>query len=84
MNTAVNYHSILTLEKVGTVVNYHGTINNTGLCADAMKHFTAVIYCHSMVTPSFCVLKLFCLINYRIMTANYQFLCNQCFKQNFT
>ncbi len=35
------------------------------------KLFTAVIYCHSMVTPSFCVIKLYYLGNYHGMAVNY-------------
>ncbi len=37
--------------------------------ASAIKHFTTVIYCHSMVISSFCVMKLG---NYCGMAVNYQ------------
>ncbi len=39
--------------------------------ANAMKHFTVVIYCHSMVILSFCVIKLYYLGNYCGMAVNY-------------
>jgi len=39
--------------------------------ANVMKHYTAVIYCHSIVIPSFCVIKLYCLGNYHWMAVNY-------------
>jgi hypothetical protein len=40
--------------------------------ANVIKLFTAVIYCHSMVIPSFCVIKLYYLGNYLGMAVNYQ------------
>ncbi len=40
--------------------------------ANVIKLFTAVIYCHSMVIPSFCVIKLYYLGNYHGMAVNYQ------------
>jgi hypothetical protein len=40
--------------------------------ANVIKLFTAVIYHHSMVVPSFCVIKLFNLGNYSGMAVNYQ------------
>ncbi len=39
--------------------------------ANVIKLFTAVIYCHSMAIPSFCVIKLFYLGNYHGMAVNY-------------
>jgi hypothetical protein len=39
--------------------------------ANVIKLFTAVIYCHSMVRPSFCVIKLYYLGNYHGMAVNY-------------
>jgi hypothetical protein len=39
--------------------------------ANVIKIFTAVIYCHSMVIPSFCVIKLYYLGNYHGMAVNY-------------
>jgi hypothetical protein len=39
--------------------------------AIVMKLFTAVIYHHSMVIPSFCVIKLYYLGNYCGMEGNY-------------
>ncbi len=39
--------------------------------ANVIKLFTAVIYHHSMVIPSFCVIKLYYLGNYSGMAANY-------------
>jgi hypothetical protein len=39
--------------------------------ANVIKLFTAVIYCHSMVIPSFCVIKLYYLGNYHGMAVNY-------------
>ncbi len=40
--------------------------------ANVIKLFTPVIYCHSMVIPSFCVIKLYYLGNYHGMAVNYQ------------
>jgi hypothetical protein len=40
--------------------------------ANVIKLFTAVIYCHSMVIPSFCVIKPYYLGNYHGMAVNYQ------------
>ncbi len=39
--------------------------------ANVIKLFTTVIYCHSMVIPSFCVIKLYYLGNYHGMAVNY-------------
>jgi hypothetical protein len=39
--------------------------------ANVIKQNTTVIYCHSMVIPSFCVIKLYYLGNYHGMTVNY-------------
>ena len=39
--------------------------------ANVIKLFTAVIYCHSMVIPSFCVIKLYYLGNYHGIAVNY-------------
>jgi hypothetical protein len=39
--------------------------------ANVIKLFTVVIYCHSMVRPSFCVIKLYYLVNYHGMAINY-------------
>jgi hypothetical protein len=39
--------------------------------AYVIKLFTAVIYCHSMLIPSFCVIKLYYLGNYHGMAVNY-------------
>ncbi len=39
--------------------------------ANGIKNFTTVIYCHSMVIPSFCVIKLYYLGNYHGMAVNY-------------
>jgi hypothetical protein len=39
--------------------------------ANVKKLFTAVIYCHSMVIPAFCVIKLFILGNYHGIAVNY-------------
>ncbi len=39
--------------------------------ANVIKLFTAVIYHHSMVIPSFCVIKLYYLGNYSWMAVNY-------------
>ncbi len=36
-----------------------------------MKLFTAIIYCHTMVIPSFCVIKPYYLGNYHGMAVNY-------------
>jgi hypothetical protein len=40
--------------------------------ANVIKLFTAVIYNHSTVTPSFCVIKLYYLGNYCVMAVNYR------------
>ncbi len=39
--------------------------------ANVIKLFTVVTYCHSMVIPSFCVIKLYYLGNYLGMAVNY-------------
>ena len=39
--------------------------------ANVIKLFTAVIYHHSTVIPSFCVIKLYYLGNYHGMAVNY-------------
>ncbi len=39
--------------------------------ANVIKLFTVVIYYHSMVIPSFCVIKLYYLGNYLGMAVNY-------------
>jgi hypothetical protein len=50
-------------------VNYHSKKFKTlGPGVNATKLFTVVIYCHSMVIPSFCVIKLG---NYHGMAVNY-------------
>jgi hypothetical protein len=40
--------------------------------ADVIEPFTAVIYCHSVVKPSFCVLKQYHLCNNCGMGVNYR------------
>jgi hypothetical protein len=51
--------------------------NNKHFCyflspgANVIKLFAAVIYCHSMVIPSFCVIKLYYFGNYHGMAVNY-------------
>ena len=40
--------------------------------ANVIKLFTVVIYHHSMVIPSFCVIKLYYLGNYCGMAINYR------------
>ena len=53
-------------------VNYHGKSFKTLVPgANVIKLFTAVIYCHSIVTPLFIVIKLYYLGNYHGMTVNY-------------
>jgi hypothetical protein len=39
--------------------------------ANVIKLVTMVIYCHSMVIPSFCVIKLYYLGNYHGKAVNY-------------
>jgi hypothetical protein len=39
--------------------------------ANVIKLFSAVIYCHSMVIPSLCVIKLYFLGKYHGMAVNY-------------
>jgi hypothetical protein len=71
----VNYHGILNLEKVG----FYNLGNLLRYCfitlapagPNVIKLFTAVIYCHSMVIPSFCVIKQHYLGNYGRMAVNY-------------
>ncbi len=43
--------------------------------AIVVKLFTAVIYCHFKVIPSFCVLKPYHLSNNSGMTVNYHGIC---------
>jgi hypothetical protein len=52
-NTTVIYCSILTLEKVGAMVNYHGIFPTLPPGPIVMQLFTVVIYSHSMVMPLF-------------------------------
>ncbi len=53
-------------------VNYHGIkFYNIGPRWQCYKLFTAVIYHHSMVISSFCVIKLYYLGNYCGMAVNY-------------
>jgi hypothetical protein len=42
--------------------------NKTGVIV--IKLFTVIIYCHSMVKPSFCVIKLYYLSNYHGLAVN--------------
>jgi hypothetical protein len=42
---------------------------------NVIKLFTAVIYCHSMVIPPFCVIKQHYLGNYCGMAVNYHGIC---------
>ncbi len=49
--------------------SYLGLVLPSG--ANVIKLFTAVIYCHSMVISSFCVIKLYYLGNYHGMAVNY-------------
>jgi hypothetical protein len=56
----------------GMAVNYHSKKFRTlGPGANATKLFTTAIYCHSMVIPSFCVIKLYNLVNYHGIAVNY-------------
>ncbi len=60
--------------EIKNVNNYLNTNNYSYLetsGANVIKLFTVVIYCHSMVTPSFCVIKLYYLGNYHGMAVNY-------------
>jgi hypothetical protein len=43
-----------------------------GLGANVIKLLPTVIYCHSMVIPSFCVINLYYLGNYLGMAVNYR------------
>jgi hypothetical protein len=54
--TAVIYHGIL-IENLGTGVNYNGILKTLAPGRNAIKLFTVVIYHHSMVLLSFCVIK---------------------------
>jgi hypothetical protein len=70
----VNYRGILNLEKVrfyflGNLPCYCFITLAPG--ANVIKLFTAVIYCHSMVISSFCVIKVYYLGNYHGMAVNY-------------
>ncbi len=48
-----------------------GMVNHLHPGANVIKLFTMVIYCHSMVISSFCVIKLYYLGNYLGMAVNY-------------
>ncbi len=50
---------------------FHAESNADSPGANVIKVFTVVIYCHSMVIPSFCVIKLYYLGNYHGMAVNY-------------
>ena len=58
LNTVVIYHDILTLENPGTAVIFHGIFVKSAPGPNVIKLSTAVIYSHSMVILSFCVIKL--------------------------
>jgi hypothetical protein len=52
---------------------------------NVIKHFTVVIYCHSMVILSSCVIKLHYLGNYCGLAVNYDGICEtNVIKQNLT
>ncbi len=53
---------------LGLLLEYSTTLQPG---ANVIKLFTMVIYCHSMVIPSFCVIKLYYLGNYHGMAVNY-------------
>ncbi len=53
------------------MVNYRGIFITFAPGANVIKLFTVVIYCHSMVIPSFSVIKLYYLGNYHGMAVNY-------------
>ncbi len=64
--------SFIVLATVITIANYDGhlfIVQATG--PNVTKLFTAVIYCHSMVILSFCVIKQHYLGNYCGMSSNY-------------
>ncbi len=53
-------------------VNYHSIcFYNIGPGANIMKKIITVIYCHSLVIPSFYVIKLYYHGNYSGMAVNY-------------
>jgi hypothetical protein len=54
-----------------TAVIYRGIFITLAPGANVIKLFTMVIYCYSMLIPSFCVIKLYYLGNYRDMAVNY-------------
>ncbi len=52
---------------------------------NVIKLFAAVIYCHSMVILSFCVIKPYCRGNYHGMTVDYHGICEtNVIKHNLT
>ncbi len=52
---------------------------------NVIKLFSAVIYCHSMVIPSFCVIKQHYLGNHCRMAVNYHGICvTNVIKHNLT
>ncbi len=53
------------------VIYYCNEFYSTDPCANVIKHVTPVIYCHSMVIPSFCAVKLYNFLNYCGMAVNY-------------
>ncbi len=61
------YHHIDHKCKTKKEVFFRGKIPG----ANVITLFTKVIYCHSMVIPSFCVIKLYYLGNYHGMAVNY-------------
>jgi hypothetical protein len=69
--TAVIYNGILILENLCTAVNYHSIFISLAPGANVIKLLTVVIYHHSMVIPSFCVIKLYYIGNYCGMAVIY-------------
>jgi hypothetical protein len=68
-NSLVIYCDILTLEKEDTMVNYNSIYIKFVTGVNVFK-LNYLIYCHFMVMPPFCVIKLYYLVNYSGMAVS--------------
>jgi hypothetical protein len=84
MATDYNLSSTPILKMAMPVVREEQQDSQSTPGANVIKLFTEVIYCHSMVIPSFYVIKQHYHGNYNRMAKKFlQYLCNQCYKAQF-
>jgi len=67
---AVNYHGILTLEKVGPKLLQQFTVVLLYKIGPSSQCNKTLIYCHSTLSPSFCVIKQYYDGNYHGMAVS--------------